>query len=212
MRGQFVGKWDRIYSRPVGSDDIAGYMANHRPFLEAVSALKPRRVLEVGAGSGRFSIHLSRCGIEAVACDNDPGVAAVARAGNRRARGSAGVLLADGFRLPFRGGAFDAVISQGLMEHFADGDIRLLLDEQLRVAKSAVFSVPSKYYPWREFGNERLMNEREWRRILHGYTIVCFTPYDFHRVWFHTKRRLDYYLYFLQRRPRMFSFTVTGKR
>ena len=52
------------------------------------------------------------------------------------------------------------------MEHFDDAAIAALLNEQLRVADSVVFSVPSDHYPRQDVGNERLMSPAAWEQIL----------------------------------------------
>ena len=78
----------------------------------------------------------------------------------------------DAHRLPFPDQAFSACFSQGLLEHFADDEVRSMVGEQLRVASVVYASVPSVFYPHVGHrgpglvGNERLLSRAHWLRIL----------------------------------------------
>jgi hypothetical protein len=61
---------------------------------------------------------------------------------------------------------FDVVFSQGTLEHFDNAAIRELLDAQLRIGRYVVFSVPSVFWPTRDFVNERKMSLDEWKTVL----------------------------------------------
>jgi malonyl-CoA O-methyltransferase len=80
--------------------------------LEA--APSARRVLDVGAGTGRLlaSLLAERPGVRAVALDLAPGMCLAARATARAATPCA----ADAERLPFRGAAFDLVLSTSTLQ------------------------------------------------------------------------------------------------
>lgn len=76
----------------------------------------------------------------------------------------------------------DIVYSQGLLEHFTDGEIKRSIDDQLIYAKRAVvFSVPSINYPQQDFGNERLMTLSEWERILSPFADKLSQLYYYER-------------------------------
>ena len=77
------------------------------------------RILEVGAGSGRDSLHLAGLGARVTILDYSES----ALAATRRACGEAeGVelLRGDALALPFPDKSFDVVFHQGLLEHFRD--------------------------------------------------------------------------------------------
>jgi SAM-dependent methyltransferase len=114
-------------------------------------------ILEVGVGSGAQSALLSRLGRRVVALERDRRI--LREAGDNLERFGRGIdrVAGDGFALPFRDGTFGVAISQGLMEHFSDDDIARLVREQLRVARSVAFNVPSDRYPRQDLGDERLM-------------------------------------------------------
>jgi SAM-dependent methyltransferase len=123
---------DRVVSAILGLGDVAG-----------------RRVLEVGAGSGRDSIALARLGARVTVIDYVRSSLDVV-AGNANAAGvHIDMVCGDGTRMPFPEGTFDVVFHQGLMEHFRDE--RPLLRDNRRVLKTgghAVIDVPQRWHPY----------------------------------------------------------------
>jgi SAM-dependent methyltransferase len=106
-----------------------------------------RRVLEVGAGSGRDSIGLAREGATTVVLDYSPASLGLV-AEQARAQGvPIHLVRADALAMPFRDGAFDVVFHQGLLEHFRDP--RPLLTENARILNRggrAVVDVPQTFH------------------------------------------------------------------
>ena len=118
--------------------------------MEQVLAQGPvrgRRVLEVGAGSGRDSIALASEGAIPFILDYSMASLETAR-GVARRHGMAPILVrADALRLPFRDGAFDVVFHQGLLEHFRDP--MPLLTENVRALKEEgilLVDVPQRWH------------------------------------------------------------------
>src|SRR5215211_3814663 len=109
----------------------------HEPLIAAMERSLGRisgtRVLEIGAGSARDSLCLAELGAQAVAVDYSSPALELARRGMEQRGVMLALVQADGFRLPFQSDSFDAVFSQGVMEHFADP--RPLLDEQRRILR-----------------------------------------------------------------------------
>ncbi len=108
-----------------------------------------RRVLEVGAGSGRDTLGLAAAGAHAVVLDYSPRSLELVR-DQARARGlTVHLVRADALAMPFRDGAFDVVFHQGLLEHFRDP--RPLLVENARVTARGgrlVVDVPQTFHPY----------------------------------------------------------------
>jgi SAM-dependent methyltransferase len=94
------------------------------------------RFLEVGVGSGYLLSHLSRSrccrcyGIDVL----DDALAAAQRT-LRHWEGSASLLMASGFSMPFRNETFDVVASFGVVEHYGKQQSRALLREHARVCR-----------------------------------------------------------------------------
>lgn len=115
--------------------------------IQALGEVRGKRILEVGAGSGRDSIALARMGAEVTVIDYVPSsltvVARNAAAAGVRIR----MVCGDGTRMPFPEGTFDVVFHQGLMEHFRD-EAPLLRDNRrvLRTGGHLVVDVPQRWH------------------------------------------------------------------
>lgn len=98
--------------------------------LLAQGPIEGRRVLEVGAGSGRDSVALASEGARTFILDYSMASLETARGVARRHGVAPYLIRADALRLPFREGTFDVVFHQGLLEHFRDP--MALLNENVR--------------------------------------------------------------------------------
>lgn len=106
-----------------------------------------KRILEVGAGSGRDSIGLAERGGIAVLLDYSLASLEVARDVARRSGIEAHLVRADALAMPFRDGTFDVVFHQGLLEHFRDP--MPLLTENVRVLREdalLLVDVPQRFH------------------------------------------------------------------
>lgn len=109
--------------------------------------VRGKRILEVGAGSGRDSIELARRGAQVTVLDYVPSSLGVVAANARAAGVDLDYICGDGTCMPFPEGTFDVVFHQGLMEHFKDE--RPLLRDNRRVLKTGghvVIDVPQKWH------------------------------------------------------------------
>ncbi len=91
----------------------------------ALPALAGRRVLDLGAGKGRFARHLDQAGARVVALDASESMLSAASGLDR--------VQAAADRLPFADAVFDAVIAVEMIEHLAR--IQPTLDEIHRVLR-----------------------------------------------------------------------------
>ena len=106
-----------------------------------------KRVLEVGAGSGRDSVALSRDGAMAIVLDYSPASLRLVREQARAQGLTIHLVHADALAMPFRDGSVDIVFHQGLLEHFRDP--RPLLAENARITRSGgrvVVDVPQTFH------------------------------------------------------------------
>ncbi len=123
--------------KPLSLERYINNIWEHKPLLiEVVSG--GRNILEVATGSGNLSIFLSQLGHKVVSVDNDDGVLRIAQHNSANIKGEVTFKKADAFNLPFNDDSFDVCFSQGFFEHFADDDIRELIEEQLRVSRKVV--------------------------------------------------------------------------
>jgi Methyltransferase domain len=193
--------WGEFYAGDVGLETFFATLHYHAPFMEAVLDGGPATAVEAGCGTAVMSSFLSMAGVATTAVDNDPGVLAVAGQATERWPARPELVEHDIFALSALGRSWDVVFSQGVLEHFDDDAIRRLCTESLAVAPRFVFSVPSRYYGHRDFGNERLMDAEEWRAIVADVGEVEVRPY------FWARRRHTY----LRRRPIMLYVSI-GRR
>ncbi len=126
--------WDRFWG---GQPVEQVYESVGAVFAELSRHVDPSRarVLEVGAGSGRDSLHLAERGARVTVLDYSEAALATTRRAMgenpERGRGRVELVRGDALRLPFADGGFDVVFHQGLLEHFRDP--LPLLRENLRV-------------------------------------------------------------------------------
>jgi SAM-dependent methyltransferase len=115
--------------------------------LMAEGNVAGKRVLEVGAGSGRDALALSRAGAHAFVLDYSPASLALVQRQAREMGVAIALVRADALAMPFRDGAFEFVYHQGLLEHFRDP--MPLLRENARVAARGgrvIVDVPQTFH------------------------------------------------------------------
>jgi SAM-dependent methyltransferase len=96
---------------------------------QVAGLLVTARVLDIGAGTGRVAIPLARLGCSVVAVEPAAGMLAQLRA--KASDGRVRMVVAEGARLPFPAGSFDAVVIARLL--YLTPDWRAILDETHRV-------------------------------------------------------------------------------
>lgn len=162
-----IPSWGHYYDYDLSWSMHVQNIAAHVPLLMAVRALRPRRILEVGSGTGSLAICMSYLHGAVVSVDLSEPVLDRARRNNRRMHGRTTFQQGDAFHLDaIPDLTFDVAVSQGFFEHFDDDAIERLIREQLRVARFAVFSVPNRAYGRRDRGDERLLTRGEWEALL----------------------------------------------
>lgn len=114
------------------------FAADDAKFEQAIRELAPPlggHVLDVGCGTGRAIPFLRRAvGSAGGVASLDATPEMLSEASKRGRDKLAGLVLADGERLPFRAGVFDAILAAGYVPHLADAAPGLL--ELARVTAS----------------------------------------------------------------------------
>ncbi len=93
------------------------------------------RALEIGAGTGFFSLNLRQAGVLSEVCVSDlsPGMVAAAQANARRLGFEVEGRVGDAERLPYGDGEFDLVVGHAVIHHVPD--VELAFREMLRVLR-----------------------------------------------------------------------------
>ncbi|HEU0023959.1 MAG TPA: class I SAM-dependent methyltransferase [Thermoleophilaceae bacterium] len=115
----YDSKWGIAYDE-VGKRQVVGKLR------KALGAEPPRfeRALEIGAGTGYFSLNLMRAGVveAAVATDISPGMLDVLSASAEALRLEIETAACEASHLPFEDGAFDLVVGHAVLHHLPDLD------------------------------------------------------------------------------------------
>ena len=89
--------------------------------IKALREVEPRRILEIGSGTGNFALRMTEeLGCEVIATDSSAAMTATSRAQGARS------ILADARFLPFMSAGFDAVVAAWMLYHVSP------LDQALR--------------------------------------------------------------------------------
>lgn len=175
--------WDAVWKRALYPPRVYWCNEEFLHYLVNWSRLVTREALflELGAGSGRFSYHLSKRGNKVVALDFSR--ASIDLLKRMRKRGKVGfhVVQADVLSMPFKEGAFNVIYSEGLLEHFRN--FNRFFEEATRVMQKSgilILSVPNKFSfhtfgrflvsklmrSWWLYGYERSFSKKELRHLL----------------------------------------------
>lgn len=141
--------WDNSYQ----DIDIPGPdKVKHMDFGEVVfeaAGEEPCRVLELGAGSGKFGFALAAAGHSVTVADNNPDVLEGLR--NRRDHLGLDVEVAnlDLLDVDIPDEEYDLVFNEGVIEHFLGSDRQHAFDEMARVSRDRVLVfVPHSQSLW----------------------------------------------------------------
>ncbi len=117
--------------------------------LLKVMDVRGKKILEVGAGTGRDSFPLVEQGAEVYQLDYSINSLKIMKRISEEAKMDVKILGGDTFMLPFKDETFDVVFHQGLLEHFRPAQADALLKENIRVIKKGgllLVDVPQRYH------------------------------------------------------------------
>lgn len=98
-------------------------------FLPLLGDLKNKKVLDVGAGTGRLSLMLSKAGAQVTAVDVSEAMLKILKNKDKKIE----IIVGDAQSLPFEDAAFDIVTAAFLVVHLKD--LSVFFDEAYRVLK-----------------------------------------------------------------------------
>jgi SAM-dependent methyltransferase len=119
--------------------------------LSKVTDLQGKKVLEIGAGTGRDSFPLVEHGAVVYQLDYAENSLRILKRLAEESNLPVSIVGGDTFRLPFRDGTFDIVFHQGLLEHFRKPVAEQLLRENIRILKPEgllLVDVPQRWHSY----------------------------------------------------------------
>lgn len=170
MRTSTPGHWQRFWEQAdtLDLDDVYG--TDGRLVREITGQLDPagggdlggRRILEVGAGTGRDAVTLASMGAEVVTLDYVAGSLELTRKAAGHSGVNVGVVCGDGTNSPLLDNSFDVVFHQGLLEHFRDP--LPMIHDNMRLLKPGgcvVIDVPQTFHYY-TVGKQMLIAMDRW--------------------------------------------------
>ena len=164
MRASTPRHWQEFWEEAErhGLDDVYDNDGRLVREIAALGDLRGKRVLEVGAGTGRDAVALARAGAEVLTLDYVAGSLLLTRQAAHDADTPVAPVCGDGLAMPFPDDTFDVVFHQGLLEHFRDP--MPLLRENVRVLKPGgvvVVDVPQTFHYY-TLGKQVLIRLGKW--------------------------------------------------
>lgn len=141
--------WDNFWSEKKEVHEV--YSNDDRVLrnLRKIIDFKDKRVLEVGAGTGRDSFGMVAQGATVFMLDYSPNSLKIIKSLAEEEKIDVSPVGGNAFSLPFPDESLDVVFHQGLLEHFREQQADLLLKENIRVLKHGgllLVDVPQRYH------------------------------------------------------------------
>ena len=164
MRTSTPEHWQKFWEEAatLDLDDVYGTDGRLVREITGLGDLQGKRILEVGAGTGRDAVALAKAGAEVLTLDYVPGSLGL----TIKAAGMSGVTVrpvcGDGTGSPFADDTFDVVFHQGLLEHFRDP--LPMLRDNIRILKPGgclVVDVPQTFHYY-TLGKRALIAINKW--------------------------------------------------
>lgn len=141
--------WDDFWQQKQSVNEIYSNADRILRNLTRITSLDGKRVLEIGAGTGRDSLPLAKHGALVTQLDYSQNALTLLKRLADAEKIPVTIVGGDTFSLPFRKHTFDIVFHQGLLEHVRPAQAKDLLRENIRVLKPGgllLVDVPQRYH------------------------------------------------------------------
>jgi ubiquinone/menaquinone biosynthesis C-methylase UbiE len=140
--------WDTFWERKSNLAEVYPNSDRIRRNINKFIDLRGKKVLEIGAGTGRDSFDMAKDGADIFMLDYSmPSLKIITDL--KKEQDTIFAVGGDAFMLPFQTNTFDVVFHQGLLEHFRKSDAERMITENLRVVKPGGFlliDVPQRWH------------------------------------------------------------------
>lgn len=179
-----MSKWSSFYKDRC-NDKYQQHVRNkYQPFISIIKNLietnRFTNVAEFGCGIGTITKELQALPINFTLIDNDEEMLNLAQ---QHINNTKITYLNDCIKKESNQ-KYDLIYSHGVLEHFSDEEIQLIINKQKKLATYLIHYVPSYKYKNPSFGDERLMHPNEWQNICKPDKIISFNNgYDLILFW-----------------------------
>jgi SAM-dependent methyltransferase len=149
LRESRKSDWERFWKSKASVHDVYSNADRILRNLTLVTDLQGKRILEVGAGTGRDSLSFVKRGAVVFQLDYAESSLSIIRTLAEEEGLPVHAVRGDALDLPFLDSTFDVVFHQGLLEHFREKEAQKLLAENVRVLKRGgllLIDVPQRYH------------------------------------------------------------------
>lgn len=139
--------WEQFWEKKAELSKVYSPSSRIVDNLKTVTELEGKKVLEVGAGTGRTSFELQQAGAYVIVLDYSENSLRIVQELFSSVNKRIEIIQADAFHLPFKNDVLDIVFHQGLLEHFKTP--QPLLKENYRVLRPGgltLVDVPQKFH------------------------------------------------------------------
>ncbi len=143
LNSDFKTAYDQFYTNNDNTWRMMGAKAKADHILEVCVGLKPKKILEVGAGDGSILHYLNECNFGDALYALEIASTGVEQIKSRGLERLVEALQFDGYKIPYADNSFDLIILSHVLEHVEHE--RVLIRELKRVANNMVIEVPKDY-------------------------------------------------------------------
>ena len=149
MKESRLEHWDTFWEEKKEIKEVYSNSDRVVRNLVKVIEVKGKKILEIGAGTGRDSFPLVELGAEVYQLDYSMNSLKIMKKIAAEEKMDVTIIGGDTFQLPFKDESFDVIFHQGLLEHFRYAKAEALLRENIRVLKTGgllCVDVPQRYH------------------------------------------------------------------
>lgn len=149
MKESRLEHWDTFWEEKKEIKEVYSNSDRVVRNLVKVTDVRGKKILEIGAGTGRDSFPLVELGADVYQLDYSMNSLKIMKKIADEEKMNVTIIGGDTFSLPFKDGTFDIIFHQGLLEHFRHEKAEALLKENIRVLKKGgllCVDVPQRYH------------------------------------------------------------------
>lgn len=149
MKESRLEHWDNFWEEKKEVNEVYSNSDRVVRNLVKVTDIQGKKILEIGAGTGRDSFPLVDLGANVYQLDYSMNSLKIMKKIASDEKMDVTIIGGDTFALPFKDGSFDIVFHQGLLEHFRHDKAEAMLKENIRILKKGgllCVDVPQRYH------------------------------------------------------------------